>query len=258
MPGKVVRRITAIARGYNGISLRLGGKAGSAYWATSLNHGFETLAKDAWGDDHGSLTVSAGGCTRTVPVDAFVLSTDWVDKKDQHFWAPRLDDEEENEEVFHTMGDCTPFCPSVWVRTVGFQPAESQANAWGQPKAVVALQRDLTMKKFPWELHFSFPFSATGSASEWDGRGRELHTRVGQGINISQQAAVSTGIAYYHRRDHWDEFPNLLNPFWRATLAPIDVDDAPQDLGIALTGGQYRWQRDAYRALRNAGFEGLH
>ena len=69
---------------------------------------------------------------------------------------------------------------------------------------------------------------------------------------------MATGIAYYHRRDHWDEFPNLLNPFWRATLAPIDVDDFPTDMGRSLPGAEYRWQRDAFTALRNVGYEGLH
>jgi hypothetical protein len=42
--------------------------------------------------------------------------------------------------------------------------------------------------------------------------------------------ALATGIAYYHRiaaRDPlvWNEPPNLLNPFWRATLVPIDIDE---------------------------------
>lgn len=258
MPSKVVTELNAIVARQSDLSFRLGGKGGSAYWAASLNHGVTSWAKDAWGDDHGSVTLTARGCSETVQVSAHVMSTDYVDTSDKHAWAPRLGPEETQEERWHTMGDCTPFCPSVWVRTIGFQPAESEGNVWGQPKSVVALQRDLTMRKFPWELHFSFPFSATGPAGEWDGRGRELHTRVGQGTSIARQSAVATGITYYHRRDHWDEFPNLLNPFWRATLAPIDVDDGANDLGRSLTGNEFRWQRDAYQALRRAGFEGLH
>ena len=260
IPSKVAQRLTQIAARYPVVSLVIGGKGGSAYWDRGMSHGaIPSSTARAWGDDHGSVTVSAAGCSQNVPVSAFVMSTDLDDRADRHDWSPHLaGDVELQEDLFHTMGDCKPYCPSVWVQTVGFQPKESEAEVWGQPKAIVALKRDLRMKTFPWELHFSFPFSATGQASEWDGRGHKLHTRVGKGTSISQQAAVATGIAYYHRSDHWDEFPNLLNPFWRATLAPIDVDDRLQDLGSALAGDEHRWQRDAFRALSNAGYKGLH
>ena len=260
MPTKVVGRLNQIVANYGNLSLQMGAKGGSAYWSTRFHAtGWDQEAKDAWGDDHGSVTLNAGACSQTMTVSATLMSTDWVDPDDRHEWEPHFNnDVESKEQLFHTMGDCTPRCPSVWVRTLGFQPSLAEANVWGQPKVVVALERDLTMKKFPWELHFSFPFSATGPASEWDGRGRQLHTRVGNGTSIARQGALATGIAYYHRRDHWDEFPNLLNPFWRATLAPIDVDDAPSDMGRALTGAEHRWQRDAYQALRNVGYEGLH
>ena len=240
-----------------GITVSVGGKSGSAYWAARETHGNSPQGTEAWGDDHGSMTISAGSCTQTQAILAHVRSTHLLDQGDQHLYSPGMPDEPDPE-VHHTMGDCTPLCPSVWVRTIGFQPSDSEADAWGQPKVLVALQRDLTAKRFPWELHFKFPFSATGPPSEWDGRGRELHTRVGNGLNISNQGAIATGIAYYHRRDHWDEFPNLLNPFWRATLAPIDVDDSPRDANRALSAPEFKFQRDAYQALRGVGFEGLH
>ncbi|MDP2272426.1 MAG: Tad domain-containing protein [Archangium sp.] len=258
MPGKTLAGITQIAGNYSELSIVFGGKSGSAYWAASQTHGTVPAGTEAWGDDHGTMTINAGSCTRTQPVLAHVRSTHLIDQGDQHEYGQSGDAMEPDPEVHHTMGDCTPLCPSVWVRTIGFQPNNSEADAWGQPKVIVALQRDLTMKKFPWELHFKFPFSATGPASEWDGRGRELHTRTGNGMNISSQGAVATGIAYYHRRDHWEEFPNLLNPFWRATLAPIDVDASPRDMNRALSATEFRFQRDAYQALRNVGFEGLH
>ncbi len=258
MPGKVLTEIMAIADDYDDLSIVFGGKSGSAYWAASKTHGDVPAGTEAWGDDHGTMIIKAGSCTRTQTVLAHVRSTDQLEISDEHEYGQSGDLMEPDPEVHHTMGDCTPLCPSVWVRTIGFQPSNSEANAWGQPKVVVALKRNLTMKTFPWELHFKFPFSATGPASEWDGRGHELHTKSGNGMNISTQGAVATGIAYYHRRDHWDEFPNLLNPFWRATLAPIDVDDSPRDLNRALSAPEFRFQRDAYEALRNVGFEGLH
>lgn len=258
MPDNVRTEIMDIADNYDDLSIVFSGKSGSAYWADRETHGDAPVGTEAWGDDHGTMTINAGSCTRTQTVVAHVRSTDWDEKSDAHEYGQSGDLMEPEPEFHHTMGDCTPLCPSVWVRTIGFQPSNSEANAWGQPKVVVALKRNLPVKPFPWELHFKFPFSATGPASEWDGRGHELHTKTGNGTNISTRGAVATGIAYYHRRDNWDEFPNLLNPFWRATLAPIDVDDSPDTLNRALSATEFRFQRDAYQALRNVGFEGLH
>ncbi len=266
LPPKIATKLSQIVSGFGAISLSFGGKSGSAYWGPRKTHGVGPTGTEAWGDDHGSMTLSAGGCSQTQALLAHVRSTHLADTTDQHMYSPATlvsdfdltPPDELDPDVYHTMGDCAPLCPSVWVRTIGFQPSNSEADAWGQPKTIVALQRDLTMKRFPWELHFKFPFSATGPASEWDGRGRELHTRVGNGLNISRQGAVATGITYYHRRDHWEEFPNLLNPFWRATLAPIDVDSSPRDVARSLSAPEFKFQRDAYSALRNAGYEGLH
>ncbi len=249
-------KILQAANNYSELSISFSGVAGSGYWAARQAHGTAPEGTEAWGDDHGSLTLTAGSCTQTEAITAFVKSTHLADTSDNHFYGAAAD--EAQEEVHHTMGDCAPLCPSVWVRTIGFQPNDSEADAWGQPKVIVGLQRDLTAKRFPWELHFKFPFSATGPASEWDGRGRELHTRTGNGLNISRQGAIATGIAYYHRNDHWEEFPNLLNPFWRATLAPIDVDNSPRDMNRAMSATEFKFQRDAYNALRAVGYEGLH
>lgn len=270
IPDKVLMRLNQIAANYGSVSYALTGKGGSAYWSSSETHGNVASGTEAWGDDHGGAVVSAGNCSATVGVIAHVRSTHLLDTGDQHLWVPKLNgsDVDQNPDVDHTMGDCTPMCPSVWVRTIGFQPADSADDAWGQPKMVVALERNLARNRYPWELHFEFPFSATG-ASSWDGRGRELHTRAGKGLSIRRQTALATGIAYYHRKEHWEEFPNLLNPFWRATLAPMDVDSAvpyrSRDIERALSnsettpnGADYTWQRDAYRALVGAGFEGLH
>lgn len=264
VPDRVGRRLEQIRQGHGGVSMVLGAPVGSGYWSDALNDGNNANGTEAWGDDHGAVTVSAGNCTASVPVTAYVKSTDLLETTDQHRWAPKLNgaDVDPNPDVDHTMGDCTPLCPSVWVRTIGFQPDDDEDNVWGQPKMVVALERNLAKHKWPWELHFKFPFSAAGPAGEWDGRGQELHTNVGKGLSIQRQTALSTGIAYYHRRNHWEEFPNLLNPFWRATLAPMDVDSRlpgrTPDIARALSAPEYRWQRDSYRALIGAGFKGLH
>lgn len=239
------------------VRLVMSGKSGSAYWSASQSHGANPSGEIAWGDDHGTVQLAFGSClSDPVEAQAFVRSTHIDDQSDEHMWTGSSPEADAHED--HTMGDCTPLCPSVWVRTIGFQPG-TEADAWGQPKVIVALERNLNRpdRPFPWELHFKFPFSAVGDAAEWDGQGRRIHTRGSNNLNISKQTAVSTGIAYYHRRDHWDEFPNLLNPFWRATLAPLDVDNAPRDLNRSLSSQQYKWQRDAWNALRGAGYEAL-
>ena len=41
-------------------------------------------------------------------------------------------------EQHHTVGDCTPLCPSVWVRQVNFNPSRNKPqDAYGQPKSIV-------------------------------------------------------------------------------------------------------------------------
>lgn len=258
IPPKILNEIARLDASYGRLRVNVGSKSGSAYWAASMTHGKSPNGTEAWGDDHGSVSVSVGNCTGpAVDAVAFVRSTHLDNDDDQHQWNPGSGEDPEPDQD-HTMGDCSPLCPSVWVRTIGFQPNGSPEDAWGQPKIMVALQRDLSARSFPWELQFRFPFSATGPAAEWDGRGQRLHTRVGNNLNISTQTAFATGIAYYHRRGHWNEFPNLLNPFWRATLAPVDVDERPRDVNRALSSPQYKWQRDAWDALRAAGFQGLH
>ncbi|MFO0597252.1 MAG: Tad domain-containing protein [Myxococcaceae bacterium] len=265
VPGKVQQKLNQILRKYGAVGMTLGAPTGSGYWSDGLTDGNSPTTTESWADDHGTVNVTAGNCAQSEDIKGHVKSTHLVLTNDEHEWTPTLNggDVDKKPDVFHTMGDCTPLCPSVWVRTIGFKPSDVELDAWGQPKMVVALERDLAKNQWPWELHFDFPFSATGPAGQWDGRGQELHTRTGKGLSIRKQTALATGIAYYHRRYHWDEFPNLLNPFWRATLAPMDIDSTEGPVGAAdvqrsLSAPEYRWQRDAFRTLTGAGFQGLH
>ncbi len=261
LPGKVSARLAAIAGNYDAVSVATSGKSGSGYWSTRKSHGRGASTTESWADDDGLVTVNAGNCSQTVSLTSHVRSTHLLDNDDEHSWFPRRTGPTPDPlpDVMHTMGDCSPLCPSVWVRTIGFQPVDDVTDAWGQPKVMVALQRDLAARQFPWELHFKFPFSATGDAAAWDARGHRLQGATGNGLNITLQTALATGIAYYHRREHWDEFPNLLNPFWRATLAAHDVDQTgPNDVRRVLGAPGHRWQRDAWQALRSQGYEALH
>jgi hypothetical protein len=93
---------------------------------------------------------------------------------------------------------------------------------------------------------------------------------------ITKVAALATGFAYYHRHVYahenlkWEEPPTLLNPFWHATLVPIDFDENPlamdktpliparhdADLMLGATPGLTLQQQQAEQRLRTAGFRG--
>jgi hypothetical protein len=241
-----------------GVSLSFAKENGSGYWSSLAGpfpHSADTTT--AWADDHGTVTVSAGGCSATESIRAWVQSTDLANQDDQHGWSFKMNgDEPPPAEInHHTMGKCFG-CPSVWVPTVGFQPVDDAADAFGQPKVMVALERDLSARRFPWELDFTFAFVPGAANQAWDGRGRRLESSVGRGLDVSKPTAVATAIVYFHRFDHWREVPNLLNPFWRATLVPADVDaEGAADLPAALAQPN---QARAWTALKRAGFEGVH
>jgi hypothetical protein len=134
-------------------------------------------------------------------------------------------------------------------------------DVWGQPKNFAIIQRDYRQRDprriDPWNLFFRFRFSGESKpGTGFDGRGLQLGP-AGSYTDISRQTALSTGIAYYHRRDHWREPPNLLNPYWRATLVPATVDKTgSDDLKDELRGAGVGWAADTYSALERQGFKG--
>jgi hypothetical protein len=143
------------------------------------------------------------------------------------------------------------------------EPRNGASGAFGQPKLPVLITRANTgggIVPDPWNLTFGFQFKNGGP---------------GQRIDLAKEAdttpitALATGIAYYHRRCEsyspvfrpglrgtrpacvsWNEAPNMLNPFWRATLVPIDVDETMG--GIDQTPGN-RIIDEAPSMLESAG-----
>jgi Putative Flp pilus-assembly TadE/G-like len=258
-----VPALTAIAAA-TGVTLTFTGHGGSGYWnditAPAMPHDREPVNTAAWGDDHGQVLVTAAPCFNLQQLWSLVQSTDIDNSDDSHDWAHKNPAEEPHGQEMsrHTMGSCNGSCPSVWVRTIGFKPDGEPINAFGQPKTLVVLERDLGTRKLPWELHFTFPFVNGTSNDSWDGRGLKLQSSVGSGLDISKQQAYATGVVYYHRFDHWEEVPNLLNPFWRATLVPSDVDaEGKDDVHNALAGSQ-AWQSKAWDELQRVGYRGIH
>jgi hypothetical protein len=246
---------------------------GNAYFAKDMNHG--ELFPDgtfAWADDHGVSTVTFNrGQSPCLPTSAgaaaasaYVKATDSDNDKDEHEWSPGGIPDEEPPDERHTLGPCID-CPGVWPMFVDYNPAQllGGGNLWGQPKNFAVIQRNYAVRmtpgnRDPWIRNFTFNFTdSTESAdSRFDNRGIFLSPQNG-GINISRQTAVSTGIAYYHRYGHWKEPPNLLNPYWRATLVPFDVDsDGSKDLRKTLEDVGVDWAADAAKALKDHGYNG--
>jgi hypothetical protein len=241
--------------------------SGSAYFASDQNHGrLFPSGKFSWADDHGTNFVrferAWAPCPRysfLMPTFAHVKSTDRQEDSDEHFWFPTLGWDEEPARERHTLGSCLDplSCPGMWPIFVDYSPVRvvQQSDNWGQPKNYAVIQRDYRVRDRadPWSLDFRFNFTGQ-QPTEFDNRG----VRLADGTDISRQTALSAGIAYYHRRDHWREPPNLLNPYWRATLVPLTVDAQGRggDVADTLDSVNAPWAADAWRALRGAGYQG--
>lgn len=137
----------------------------------------------------------------------------------------------------------------------GTQLADSQ-NLHGQPKVVTVLSRDYVPGRDVWDLSFNFRFSP-GS--------RGLDLGAGQHFDgAPRQAAMGSGIVYYHRFQHSTEPPNLFAPYWRAGLARFSIDrpalgrperftfDDQTDAFLSDTGAT--GARDAFESLRQNGY----
>jgi hypothetical protein len=248
---------------------------GSAYFASSENHGdLQPSGAFAWADDHGPGAGAPGTnavvfnrgeapCPVSSPgaatgVRAVVKSTDSNDDSDEHTWSPGGDPAEEQDR--HTLGMCVR-CPGIWPLFVDYNPFRLVVplDNWGQPKSYAVIQRDLRKRngQEPWNLDFNFRFMRGGGGTDFDNRGLNL-SPINGGVDISKQTALSAGIAYYHRYDHWKEPPNLLNPYWRATLVPYDVDaqgrgddvtDTMNDVGAGFAA-------EAFEELKKHGYRG--
>jgi hypothetical protein len=128
-------------------------------------------------------------------------------------------------------------------------------DVFAQPKNYAVLLDDRTRKRpDPWNLFFRFQMSSSGSGAQVDWR--EGVTR--NGLDFTRATALATGMAYYHRRGHWKEPPNLYNPYWRAGLVRSDIDDQARrfDLNRAISAGN-PWAADAFRKLYGVGYRGI-
>jgi hypothetical protein len=215
-------------------------------------------------EDHATVTASYNGCAG-IPVRAraSVRATDKNDTSDDHTWGvvggPSNEDPGMEKQYRHTLLPCDnpKYCPNVFVGGMAFNIGDqSEDNVWAQPKLFSLVQRDYKVREAsgaprdPWLLRFNFQFSPVRDSS-FDNSGQ----MTADGTDISVQSALATGLAYYHRRGRWNEPPNLWNPFWRATLAPADLDKSG-NADVARTVGGPAAQ--AYEALVAAEYKGVH
>lgn len=271
---------------------RLIGPAGFSGAVTNLGSGYfssgRTMAHGSkgqsgggygWGDDHdGTVTVtrSQGAPCKTSGTSggmtAHMYGSDLHLTDDRHVWQPFWNGDTIQPDVRHTYGPCvTGRNHGVWPFGVDLNEliVDDRNDVFGQPKNVVVVMRDLAAREGrqdPWALQFNYRFSASGSGTDFD-------LKQEGGTPASKlQAAVATGLVYYHRAggderigwEHWKETPNFYNPFWRATLIATDVDERAangrrraQAAIDALSQHGLSTHANLLQRLRNQGFEGF-
>ncbi|MBZ4330684.1 pilus assembly protein [Corallococcus sp. AS-1-12] len=279
--------------GWTWVHNRASGSAGFGSGAAAHNPGFkrygsassmdsstyETISgRNSWAHDHGRAVVVTCPDGTVVPgaaTDAWVMSDELQSKQDQHVYGagkpPPGQGAENNTTVDerHTLGACN-VCPGIWPHAVGFNAghlngARPDENDFGQPKLYAMLHRDYASasrraKPDPWNLLFTFKFA--NQETEFD-NAAPLGRIQPTGLEDVQrnQVALSAGLAYYHRPrpaaagGGWEEPPNFLNPFWRATLVSTEGarDDKP---ARSLQQAGFTEHADALRRLDAAGYRG--
>jgi hypothetical protein len=267
--GPILTRLITIIRPPDTVTVT---NVGSGYFADngSPSHSNKgpTGNAHAWGDDHGSVTVTflrqTGPCPPGLPITrqarAHVRSNDTSGAAgpDQHEWTGGSDPG--GRIADHTMGDCNN-CPGMWPPHMDFnwQKLTNTDDVWGQPKTFAILQRDLSKRPEkqadPWNLLFTFQFMKSGSGTEFDNTGLKLVSQGGE--NISQATAMAAGMAYYHRVGAgYREPPNFLNPYWRATLVRANIDRPGVDhITEALDGAPNKEAKKVVEALDKAGYK---
>ncbi|NOJ92955.1 pilus assembly protein [Corallococcus coralloides] len=289
--GDAMRNATMGSLGWTWVHNRETGSAGFGSGAAAHNPGFRFYAsagamdsstyqtisgRNSWAHDHGRAVT--GTCPDGTPytaaaTDAWVMSDERQSHEDQHVYgakAPPGQGAENNTTVDerHTLGACV-VCPGIWPYSVGFNAGLLHGNAdendYGQPKLYAMLRRDYASdsrraRPDPWNLVFTFKFA--NQETEFDNAaplGRIQPT--GREDVQRNQVALAAGLAYYHRPrpaavgGGWEEPPNFLNPFWRATLVSTEGarDDKP---ARSLEQAGFSEHADALRRLDNAGYRG--
>jgi hypothetical protein len=202
---------------------------------------------------YGAATAGPGGTTQFWAHGRDKFSRTWVKASDQqnqqdadHFGAP------DGDKRRHVLAKFVEGPKAVWPGNVDFhhELANNEGAYYGQPMGYTMVQRkyDPEERTDPWLFNFSYRFGA--ETSTFNNRG----TEVG-GYDLTRQIAIAAGITYYHRSggddlSRWREPPNLLNPFWRATLVPPATD-----LAEKLADADYVDEAKVIKALEGADYQ---
>lgn len=233
--------------------------SGAGYWEAEVTHGDTDEGGDRLADDHARGTLTFPGCGAPIEFTAFAyVHSANMARPDWHVWTGGGDPDNGTVALRHTL--ISPIGDGNWPLVTDYNDLKlaDTADLFGQPKNLVVVQRDLTRRaRDPWELLFDFRLSPDDQGARYDGT---VGARTVNGVRIDRVTAVATGLAYYHREGHWREPPNLVNPFWRATLVPSDVDGraSPEDVPTTLEASGSPHAAEVYRALLARGFEGVH
>lgn len=219
----------------------------------------------AWAEDHGgTVLVQVGGCTAAaITSSAFVMSSAREVLTDRHSYA--MLDVGRPESVRHTLLACpltVPGCPSVIGGTMAYNHAllwNPANNDFGQPKLYSIVERDYRrIAADPWALFFHFQFTRGRPGTLFDNGSPRGNFRTPANADISKQIAIGSALVYYHRPSlqtgggGFVEPPTLWNPFWRATLGPVD-----RDVGTRLFAAGYPEAQAVYDQLMLRGFRGI-
>ncbi|MCP3099043.1 pilus assembly protein TadG-related protein [Myxococcus sp. K15C18031901] len=227
----------------------VGDDLGSVFWRYDhLLHGGDPVACPA----------SVAGTQAT---QATLVTSGGVMPRPEHTWTGGRD---LGGPLNHMLVPCLggpSSCPGIWPPFLDYNLVRinDEGNNFGQPKNFAVIQRDLTARKpDPWDLSFRYRFESGGSGSTYDARSFTL----ADGTPNGTQTALSTGIAYYHRGrslslNHWNEPPNLLNPYWRATLVGADIDDDGVGDALRTLNLSAPVAARTLQELRGAGFRGM-
>ncbi len=251
----ITAKLTQILAAY-GAALYTGG--GSSYRSDQFDgpkHGQQANPGAAQSDDEGTVAFAGtfGGCAIAIPpqtVEADVRAN-LSSNPDVHTWTGGVC--QNQTDVSHSLiGD---IAGGNWPIVIDYNTDKAQdaQDVHGQPKLFSIVTRDYDGrtdgKPEPYILNFKFKFTPSSNA-KFDNRGLVV------GGSSMKQTAAATGLAYYHRGNDWGEPPNFMNPFWRATLVPPDIDDVSKDDIIQAVGNADPVAAQAAKALLNNGFKG--
>ena len=139
---------------------------------------------------------------------------------------------------------------------------QTDDDLYGQPKmpaSIWYIPAEAGLNK-PWEILFKLNLRGSGAsfstAQPKSGLLQATKTNLFGETNpmdFRRSAAFATGMVYYHRRGHLREPANMLNPFWRAAMVPIDIDRNGESTATAL-GNQDQMAFNDHEAAWAAGW----